>query len=500
MKRFPLTVVLAAAVTASLSLFAQSPTEFRVPTEVIRTIGRIEGALLPPVIVKGRPPQSKALADRMRELQVPGVSVAVFRDGRIEWSRGWGVADVESGRRVNRETRFQAASISKPVAAAVVLALVARGRLSLDQPVNSYLETWKLPDNEHTAAKPVTLRHLLTHSAGTTVHGFRGYAKGELVPTLVALLDGLKPANSAAVRVDIPVGSRWRYSGGGISIAQLVVEHETQKPFAQTARELVLEPFGMTSSTYVQPLPPDLREKSATGYRSKGDAVPGRWHTYPEQAAAGLWTTPEDLARFAIELQKIAAGRSNKVMSRALAQDMLRRQVGEWGLGVGVLGEGAAARFSHGGANEGFRAFWVGYRDAASGVAVMTNSDAGAAIANDLVRTIAQEYGWPGLAPVQRTLGRADATAYPDLAGFYDLPDRTPPFLRIMADGGRLFRSTGAAAGQRSELLPESADTFFATDSDLRVQFLRDATGQVTAARIWQGGQERRAPRSTERR
>src|SRR5690606_17154585 len=158
--------------------------------------------------------------------------------------------------------------------------------------VNDQLTSWRLPANEHTAAQPVTLRHLLTHSAGTTVHGFRGYARGEEVPTLVQLLDGVKPANSAPVRVDIPVGSRWRYSGGGISIAQLVVEDETQKPFAQAARELVLQPFGMGNSTYVQPLPAALRDKAATGHRASGEPVAGNWHTYPEQAAAGLWTTP----------------------------------------------------------------------------------------------------------------------------------------------------------------------------------------------------------------
>jgi CubicO group peptidase (beta-lactamase class C family) len=375
------------------------------PMERARAIARIENGLLPPVLIKGRPVEPKRLKDRMRELKVPGVSVAVFRNGRIEWTHAWGVADAKTGRRIDRDTRFQAASISKPVAAAAVLALVSRGRLSLDADVNAHLTSWTLPANEHTVAQPVTLRRLLTHSAGTTVHGFRGYARGEEVPTLVQLLDGVKPANSAPVRVDIPVGSRWRYSGGGISIAQLVVEDETQKPFAQAARELVLQPFRMDNSTYVQPLPADLREKAATGHRGSGDPVAGNWHTYPEQAAAGLWTTPEDLAKFAIGLQKIAAGASAMVMSRALAQDMLRRRMGDWGLGVGVLGDGAATRFSHGGANEGFRAFWVGFRDQASGVVVMTNSDAGAPLANAIVRAVAREYGLPGLGPVERVLG-----------------------------------------------------------------------------------------------
>jgi CubicO group peptidase (beta-lactamase class C family) len=380
----------------ALALTAQSD------SSVQQAISRIEGALVPPEIVKDRPIQTRTLAERMRELKVPGVSAAVFRDGRIEWTRGWGVADVESGRRVDPQTRFQAASISKPVAAATVLALVAQGRVSLDADVNGILTSWKLPPNEYTAAAPVTLRRLLTHSAGTTVHGFRGYATDEQVPTLVQLLDGVKPANSAPVRVDIPVGSRWRYSGGGFEIAQLVVESVTKQPFAETARELVLQPLGMTSSTYVQPLPADLRNKAATGYRSSGEPVAGRWHTYPEQAAAGLWTTPEDLAKFAIGLQQIASGKSKAVMSQALAQDMLRRQYEDWGLGVGVTDQGAGTYFSHGGSNEGFRAFWVGYRDRASGAVVMTNSDAGGAIAQELVRTVGREYHFAGLGPVER--------------------------------------------------------------------------------------------------
>lgn len=455
---------------------------------------RIENALYPAVILKDERIATKTLTERMRELKVPAVSVALFRDGRIEWTRGWGVADVESARIVDRQTRFQAASISKPVAAAVVLALVSQGRVSLDADVNGILTSWKLPANEHVAAAPVTLRRLLTHSAGTTVHGFRGYASGEQVPTLVQLLDGATPANSAAVRVDIPVGSRWRYSGGGFSIAQLVVENVTKKPFAEAARELVLQPFGMGSSTYVQPLPADLREKAATGYRSSGDPVAGKWHTYPEQAAAGLWTTPEDLARFAIELQKIAAGQSSRVMSQALAQDMLRRQVEDWGLGVGVIGEGAATYFGHGGANEGFRAYWLGYRDRASGVVVMTNSDAGGALASDVVRTVGREYGFAGLGPVERTRGTAEPKTYVEYAGFYELPGRTPPFLHVIADEGRLFRGTGPGATQRSELLPQSADTFFAVDGDLRIRFVRDS-GKVVEARLESGGKEQRAPK-----
>ncbi len=468
---------------AATSLAAQNIIE--------RRIQRIENGLIPPVVLAGRPIKTTKLEARMRELRIPGLSMAVFHKGRIEWLRAWGLADVASRRRVDPDTRFQAASISKPVAATAALALVSRGRLSLDGDINEHLSSWKLPDNEFTAKQKVTLKHLLTHSGGVTVSGFRGYAKGEEVPTLLQLLDGVKPANSAPVRVDIPVGSQWRYAGGGYEIVQLAVEDETKKPFAQAARELVLEPLGMRHSTFVQPIPQELREKAATAYRANGDPVPGNWHTYPEQAAAGLWTTPEDLARFALELQKIAAGQSQKVLSRELAVQMLQRQFDEYGLGVGVRGDGPEAIFAHGGSNAGFRCYLVSYRDMGSGVAIMTNSDLGGVILQDIVRAVAREYGWPGMKPVERTLGTADPHTYTDFAGRYEMPVRSPPVvIQIEADGDRLFQGTGR---MRSELFPENATTFFAMDSDFRIEFLRDASGKVTEARVWQGAVERRA-------
>ncbi len=478
-------IALLAFVAATASLAAQNIIE--------RRIERIENGLIPPVVLAGRPIRTTKLEDRMRELRIPGLSMAVFNRGRIEWLRAWGLADVDSRRRVAPDTRFQAASISKPVAATAALALVSRGRLSLDGDINRHLSSWKLPDNEFTAKQKVTLRHLLTHSGGVTVSGFRGYARDEAVPTLVQLLDGVAPANSAPVRVDIPVGSQWRYAGGGYEIVQLAIEDETKKPFAQAARELVLEPFGMRHSTFVQPIPQDLREKAATGYRANGDPVPGNSHTYPEQAAAGLWTTPEDLARFALELQKIAAGQSQKVMSRELAVQMLRRQFDEYGLGVGVRGEGAEAIFAHGGSNAGFQCYLVAYRDAGSGVAIMTNGDLGGLILQDIVRAVAREYGWPGMKPIERTAGTADPRTYKDFAGRYEIPVRSPPVvLEIEVDGDRLFRGTGRT---RAELLPENATTFFAMDSDFRIEFLRDASGKVTEARVWQGAAARIATR-----
>lgn len=464
------------------------------PHPVAQRVNRIERGLVPPVVVSGRPVKLSSLDDRMRDLKVPGVGVAVFHDGHVEWTRGWGFADVEARRKIDDDTLFQAASISKPVAAVAALALVSRGRLTLDDDVNKFLKSWKVPDSQFTGKEKVTLRRLLTHSAGTTVSGFRGYAASDDVPSLLQVLNGTKPANSPPIVVDIPIGSRWRYSGGGFSIVQQVIEDETGKPFAQAARELVLEPFGMKRSSFVQPIAADLRDKAATGYRASGQPVEGKYHTYPEQAAAGLWTTPEDLARFAMEVQKIASGKSTKVFSEALARDMIQREFENYGLGVAIEGEGAASRFAHGGANEGFRCQLTAFRLTASGIVVMTNSDTGAALASEIIRAVAREYRWPGLGPIERTLGKADPATYKDFAGRYEIGVRSPPVvLRIEMEGERLFGSTGQL---KTELLPEASDTFFSADVDVRVQFVRDAAGQVTELRIWQGGVERRAVRT----
>jgi CubicO group peptidase (beta-lactamase class C family) len=486
MKRIHAAIAVLTLLAAAATLGAQNP-----PDERIR---RIENGLLPPVLVKGQPIRTLKLDDRMRELNIPGVSVAVFDNGRIEWTRGWGMADVAEGRRVDAETRFQAGSISKPVAAVAALLLVSRGRLSLDQDINTYLTSWKLPDNEFTAKQKVTLKHLLSHTGGVTVSGFRGYAGGEAVPTLQQLLDGGRPANTAPVRVDIPVGKSWRYSGGGYEIAQLAIQDVTKQPFADTLRELVLEPAGMSRSTFAQPLPAGLRGKAATGYRATGDPVSGGSLTHPEQAAAGLWTTPEDLARFAIALQQAAAGASTRpLLPREMAALMLQPVMDGYGLGVSVTGSGREAQFSHSGGNAGFRCLLVAFKDTASGVVVMTNGDRGTTIAPEIVRAVAREYRWPGLSPVERTPGTSDPSAYKDFAGRYEIPTRSPPVvLLIEADGGKLYRVINDV---RAELVPETPATFFATDSDLRIEFVRDTSGKVIEARVWQGGNERRAVR-----
>ena len=352
----------------------------------------VESSLMPAVTTPGEPVARSSLADRMAELGVPGVSVAVLVDGEIAWARGYGLADVESGRPVTPNTLFQAASISKPVAALAALRLVESGRVDLDGDVNAYLTSWRVPDNAFTEQGPVTLRGLLTHRAGLTVWGFPGYGPDEEVPDEPGVLDGR--GNTDPVRVYKAPGESWQYSGGGYTVMQQLVADMAGKPFAAVMREEVLDPIGMSRSTYEQPIPPERQNDIATGYRSDGERVPGGWHTYPEQAAAGLWTTPSELALYAREMQRAWKGESTRVLGEALAREMLTPDADDWGLGPAISQDGE--RFRHGGSNQGFRCTFAAHIDGDDGVFVMTNSDSGSELAAEIAITVAQAYGWSG--------------------------------------------------------------------------------------------------------
>jgi CubicO group peptidase (beta-lactamase class C family) len=332
----------------------------------------------------------------MRELSVPAVSIAVIDSGRIVWAKAYGVTASNEGRAATTTTRFQAASMSKPVGAMAALRLVEEGKLQLDTDVNAMLRSWKIPGNAFTQQTPVTLRMLLTHTAGLTVHGFGGYAAGNAVPSVPQILDGAAPANSAPVRVDVLPGTLWRYSGGGMTVAQFLMTDVTGESFPMLARRLVLAPAGMTSSGYEQPLPDSVASFAATAHTNRGMPVQGRWHTYPEMMAAGLWTTPTDLARWIIEVQNAYAGRS-RILGQPMARAMLTPGLGGWGLGMEIQGAADSLRFSHGGSNRGFRGRFVGYVSGGRGVVVLTNGDAGGTLASEIVGAVGREYDWPGL-------------------------------------------------------------------------------------------------------
>ena len=220
------------------------------------------------------------IEERMKELNITGLSIAVMNNGVIEWAKGYGMADSLENRKVTTETLFQAGSISKAIAATRALQLVEDGRIQLDMNVNHYLDQWTVPENEFTTKEKVTTRRLLNHSAGLTVHGFPGYGVKDTIPSVIGVLNG--EGNTGPVRVFREPGEKVGYSGGGYTVLQLMISDMEQQDFSEIMYEKVLTPLGMTSSTYQNPLPKKYHRMAAAGYYSDGSQVEGKWHTYPE--------------------------------------------------------------------------------------------------------------------------------------------------------------------------------------------------------------------------
>jgi CubicO group peptidase (beta-lactamase class C family) len=365
---------------------------FPVLADDTRDIQHIEQALRPAIALAGKPVPTATLADEMQRLHVPGVSIAVIRDGKIAWAKGYGLAS-KDGQPVTPETLFQAASISKPVTALAALRMVEAGKLALDADINTELRSWKLPPGPKGAH--ATLRQLLSHTAGTSVSGFPGYAHDAAVPALVQVLDGTPPANTKPIRIENSPGQAWMYSGGGYTVVQQAMIDRAGKPFPELLAETVLAPLGMKDSSFSQPLPAAQLARAAMPHDGKGEAYKGGPYTYPELAAAGLWTTPSDLARFILGVQRNADASGQALLSPAMARIMLEPVKNGYALGFGIEGKGPSLSFGHGGSNMGYQDVLFAYLGHGDGVVVMTNGEGGNDLAQGILRAAAFEYRWP---------------------------------------------------------------------------------------------------------
>ena len=336
-------------------------------------VSRLERDLRPLIVLQGSQAPPVSLPERMVFYKVPGVSIAFIDHGRIAWTRQYGLAALQPRQPVTAATLFQAGSITKVVTALTTLCLVREGKLGLDADVNSELKSWKVPDTPFTQTNKVTVRGLLSHSAGMTVHGFDGYSPGQAIPTTLQVLKGEAPANSPPITVDKPPGSGFRYSGGGYVVLQQLIEDVTNEPFATAVRSCVLTPAGMNRSLIASPLPASRKSEAASGFDSQGRPVPGGGKVFPELGPAGLWSTPSDLARLATEMDQEMDGRSSRILDQPTMTEMMMRQAGNWGLGVDLGPPGGERRFSHNGANTGFSALLVYFPDRKQGAAIMMN-------------------------------------------------------------------------------------------------------------------------------
>lgn len=390
------------------------------------------------------------LTDLMRAAHLPGVSVALIHDGQIVDALAAGVLRHGANDAVSPQTPFQAASISKAIAAFCALRLVSDGRLDLDADVNSALRSWRIPANG--GWQPVvTLRQLLSHTAGTTTHGFMGYPEGRALPSVPEVLDG--GGNSDPVRVTALPGTRFRYSGGGYTVVQQLLSDVTGRAYADLARDLVLGPIGMAASAFDEGRRPGF----ATGHGPGPSPLPGGAHRYPELAAAGLWSTPTDLARFLLAVEACRRGEPDALLLKELAEPMLAAAADvPYGLGL-ELGPDATW-FGHNGSNEGFQCAARFYPAARSGAVVMTNGAFGSLVIHQfLLPKLAAALGWP------------DAPAAPEPSG-PAVPGRYGDY--VVEAGGRGLALT--APGQAPIELSPSERGWRATVVNLDVRFEGD--------------------------
>ena len=465
----------------------------------------IANRLRPAIRLEGRPDTAFSILDRMRYYHVPGVSIAVVENHRIVYAAGFGTTDFGGGRPVDTTTLFLAGSISKPVFATGALRLVEQGKLSLDDDINRYLKSWRFPDSRFTEKEKVTLRRLLTHTAGLTVWGFPGYQMGTPIPTVQQVLDGTSPTNTGAVRNDTMPGALWRYSGGGITIAQLMTSDVTGEPFPALMKRLVLDPAGMIHSTYENPLPRSLDGKASAGHERFDTPVTGRYHVYPEMAAAGLWTTAPDLARWAIALSKAYTGDQSSVLTPAMARDMISKQVqqrppfgnGHWGLGVGVEGDGDSVSFMHGGRDEGFVANARMWPKLGIGDFILPHGVSGALL-TEIHRAFVEMYGFGGNARVMKRVATVDSASLAGLAGKYHFvsPNQRDTVRLEITPTATMLRMWDSSLQRMRYLLPEGGDAFFDHDIASQFSFEREApNGKARALVLIQGQNRRIAPR-----
>jgi CubicO group peptidase (beta-lactamase class C family) len=439
------------------------------------------------------------LEELLDTLNVPGLSLAVIHGFEVHWAKGYGVRDVTTGAPVDTETVFQAASISKPVAAMGSLRAVQDGLFGLDDDVNDHLVSWRLDGAGFTDRHAVTPRTLMSHVSGLgDAFGFPGYDPAGPLPTAVQILDGEAPSNTRPLFMEREPWAAFEYSGGGVTLQQLLLEDARGRPFAEVLADDVLRPIGMSRSTFEQPMPSTFASNAARAHDGAGEVRgEARWHVYPEQAAAGLWTTATDLARFAIEVQRSIRGESNRVLDRVHAREMVTPVgVGDYAVGFGMRAAGQGRYFGHGGSNWGFRGDLMAHTVKGYGYAALTNGDRGGQLIAEIRRRIERAYGWDTLTPspprgYETRATRTEIDLGPEetrrLIGDYE-PESDVPVAIDLFEGRLRFQAEGE---QPFPMFAASDREFWLGGSNAEVVF-DIVGGEVRGFTLFTGGVQRR--------
>jgi CubicO group peptidase (beta-lactamase class C family) len=311
---------------------------------------------------------------------VPGAAIAVVEDGQVKWVGAFGLADIAQQTGISEQTVFQVASVSKSVAALAVMKLVEDGKIHLEDPAEHYLTRWRLPESAFDSQE-VTIRRLLSHSAGLTLHGYPGYHPQTELPTLEASLSGTGLATPGVTLADQP-GAAFRYSGGGFTLLELIVEEVTGMRFADYADTEILLPLGMNNSSFEWR--PHLQANTAQAYDKDLNVLPN--YLFTEKAAAGLYSTIGDLSRFMIA--EYDSYRGQGLLSRQTMADIYRPVIEVGGRSSFVYQHSGLGHFinatphgtilvTHDGGNEGWRSNFTLIPETGHGIVILTNGNNG---------------------------------------------------------------------------------------------------------------------------
>jgi CubicO group peptidase (beta-lactamase class C family) len=450
-------------------------------------IKSVENGLIPLVPVKGF--KSWNIEERMKDYKILGVSIAVINNFEVEWAKAYGWADTLRKIPMSTETMLSAGSISKMVMAAGAMKLTESGKLDLDKPINNYLQSWKLDDNKFTKDTPVTLRMLLSHTAGTSQSAYFGYeADAPKIPTIVEILDGKSPDGTRKVGVNKQPNTGFQYSGGGSLVAQLAMMDVSKQAFEPMMRELVFDKLGMSNATFEQPLSSKYAAKASWGYQ---DAIwyKGTPYIYPQQAAAGLYSTPSDLAKFIIDLQKSYHGKG-KILSQLSLKEMMKPQaifsegnVSKEEIAVGPFlyqkpdnKDEKGIYFYFSGANAGFIAEAMGNLTEGYGVVIMVNSGNDYnGLCKEIRRAVAKEYSWYNFLPQELKPITLKAKVLDEYVGRFKKNDNEVVYVSREKDYLKIKYNDGADI----YTFFTAKDSVVFTDYNIKGWFTRNEKGEV---------------------
>lgn len=427
--------------------------------------------------------------DRMQYYGVPSVSLAVIHNGKVEWSKAYGWADIAEKRAANTNTIYQAASLSKSVNAFCIMRLAQDGKLSLDKDIRGYLKTWTFPDNEFSKDKSITLRNLLSHTAGLVPRGFMGYTPGQPIPTLDEILNGREPANNEAVRPVMAPGSRGEYSGGGTVVTRKILEDNIASNYDSLLKKTVLIPLAMKNSSFSQ-TPGAGYKNIAIAYDANRKEIPGKYNIYPEQAPDGLWTTPTDYAKFIVSLQQSLASKPSGLLNPSTVREMVTPvlESSDAALGVFIKKKGGEKYFYHTGANVGYRSCYYGSLSTGVGVVVFVNSDNGQMM-DEIVNSVASVYAWKDFynPEVRKLAAVPDAVSSQYIGEYYS---ESPSLkIRVARRAGVLALTVHADDNTFEKMYFTGLKTFFLLSSPKSIaEFVIDGDGKTEALVVKEGG------------